>query len=222
MAIACTVICIVALLGLLRSEQTASARGRYLSKPLASLAFIVVALTLGALDSGTYGYWIAAGLVLGAVGDVALMFESERAFLVGLVAFLLGHVAYVVALSGVTPLVAWIAPWTLAPLVSSALVLRWLWPHLGKMRGPVIAYVLVITAMVVGALAVQTSARVALDARAALLLTVGALLFFVSDIAVARNKFVSPGVVNRMWGLPAYYAAQLLIAWSLIPPSAAP
>jgi hypothetical protein len=31
-------------------------------------------------------------------------------------------------------------------------------------------------------------------------------------MAVARNRFVAPGVVNRMWGLPLYYLAQVLLA----------
>ena len=43
----------------------------------------------------------------------------------------------------------------------------------------------------------------------------GAVLFFASDLGVARDKFVAPGFPNRAWGLPAYYAGQLLIAWSL-------
>lgn len=47
------------------------------------------------------------------------------------------------------------------------------------------------------------------------MLPVAAAAFFVSDLAVARNKFVSPGIVNRLWGLPLYYAANLAFASSL-------
>ena len=50
-----------------------------------------------------------------------------------------------------------------------------------------------------------------------MLLLAGAALFFVSDLAVARDKFVGASFLNRAWGLPAYYAGQLLIAWSLWP-----
>jgi len=32
---------------------------------------------------------------------------------------------------------------------------------------------------------------------------------------VVRDRFVSTGFVNRLWGLPLYYAAQLIIAWSI-------
>jgi uncharacterized membrane protein YhhN len=45
---------------------------------------------------------------------------------------------------------------------------------------------------------------------------IGALAFFLSDLSVARNRFVAPGFVNRLWGLPLYYAAQLLLASSIL------
>jgi uncharacterized membrane protein YhhN len=43
----------------------------------------------------------------------------------------------------------------------------------------------------------------------------GALLFAASDLAVARDRFVRPALRNKLWGLPAYFAAQLLLAASL-------
>jgi uncharacterized membrane protein YhhN len=55
-----------------------------------------------------------------------------------------------------------------------------------------------------------------LPAGRPLALWVGALLFYVSDLAVARNRFVAPGFANRAWGLPAYYAGQMLLASTLM------
>ena len=43
----------------------------------------------------------------------------------------------------------------------------------------------------------------------------GALLFYLSDLLVARQRFVAPGLVNRVVGLPLYYAGQVLLAWSV-------
>ena len=48
------------------------------------------------------------------------------------------------------------------------------------------------------------------------LLAAGAVLFLISDLAVARHRFVAPGPVNKVWGQPTYFAAQLLIAWSTL------
>jgi uncharacterized membrane protein YhhN len=81
-----------------------------------------------------------------------------------------------------------------------------MWPRLGSLRVPVIGYVVVIVAMVIGALAIGRGR-----------LVVGALLFFASDLAVARDKFIAKTFANKAWGLPAYYAGQLAIAWSLAP-----
>jgi hypothetical protein len=41
-----------------------------------------------------------------------------------------------------------------------------------------------------------------------------AVLFYLSDLSVARDTFVAPGFVNRAWGLPLYYGAQLIFACS--------
>jgi uncharacterized membrane protein YhhN len=47
------------------------------------------------------------------------------------------------------------------------------------------------------------------------LVAAGASLFFLSDLAVARHRFVARSFWNKLWGQPAYFAGQLLIAWSL-------
>jgi uncharacterized membrane protein YhhN len=216
--VACAIAC-----GVLVAAEAKRSRVRFVAKPIASLAFVAVPLVGNAIAGGDDAVrWIAIGLVLGAIGDVLLLWE--RAFLGGLVAFLLGHVAYVVAFATWVPPADWIAGATIAgvalPIVAGGAALAWLWRHLGKtergpaMHGPVIAYVAVITAMVIGAAAVAGAGDLPLDARR--LVLAGALLFFASDLAVARDKFVAAGFVNRAWGLPAYYAAQLLIAWSTI------
>jgi len=51
-----------------------------------------------------------------------------------------------------------------------------------------------------------------------ILLAAGGVLFFASDLAVARERFVARAFSNRVWGLPCYYAAQLLLTFALIAP----
>ena len=36
----------------------------------------------------------------------------------------------------------------------------------------------------------------------------GRLLFVISDVSVARDRFVKQDIVNKAWGLPLYYIAQ--------------
>jgi uncharacterized membrane protein YhhN len=194
---------------------------RVASKLAASVAFVLLGLEAfhvgGDPARVAFAHWIFAGLVLGAVGDAALLGASNKAFLGGLVAFLGGHVAYVVAaaqLVGPTDWFEYAGAYAVLPVVAGAIALAMLWPKLGSMRAPVIAYVLTIVAMVVAAIAVARSE--ALPEMQCYRFVVGATLFFVSDLAVARDKFVQRAFVNRLWGLPTYYAGQLFIAWSLI------
>lgn len=205
---ALTVWVAVNVLVLLYFDQRQDAARARLAKTSASLGFVALAFTLGATHHGAFGHAVAAGLVLSAGGDVALAFPGQRPFTVGLVLFLLGHVCYVVAAASRLPVSEWPSVWSLLPLAGSAAATVWLWPHLGSMRVPVAAYVLTITVMVIGALAVYLH-------QDALVLLLGAVLFYASDLSVARDRFVSHGFVNRAWGLPAYYAGQLLFAWSL-------
>ena len=43
----------------------------------------------------------------------------------------------------------------------------------------------------------------------------GAVVFAASDISVARERFVAKSFRNKAWGLPAYFVAQLILAWSV-------
>jgi uncharacterized membrane protein YhhN len=217
-AVIATVASLAACAGLVLAEVAGreGRSARLFFKPAASIGFVVIGATeLAHLDVGDPGTWIVLGLVLGAIGDVLLLFESL--FLAGLVAFLLGHVAYIVAFAMIVPAATWprMAPIPAMLAVSAgAAALSWLWPHVGRMRVPVIAYVLVIVTMVIGAAAVAIAAPI--SATHAGLIAAGATLFFVSDLAVARDKFVRRSISNKLWGLPAYYVAQVLIAWTLV------
>ena len=200
-----TVTCVAGLAALLFAE-TSQPAWRRPAKMVASTAFVAVALSLGAWDTG-FGRWMVAGLALSWLGDLLLTYPSRTAFLGGLVAFLVAHVAYIVAflVRGVAgPL--WFA--TLVVLVVGGFIVRWLWPYVDQqMRLPVVAYVVTISLMVLAAAATA-------QADAEWRIPVGAVAFYLSDIAVARDRFVAPGVVNRIWGLPLYYGAQLLFDWT--------
>lgn len=193
---------------------------RVAGKLVASAAFVVVGSR--AFDVGhdpgrvPFAHAIFAGLVLGAIGDACLLGAGKRWFLAGLVAFLLGHLAYVAGILMIEPAGRWPgdAGWlAMAPIGIGLAALAALWPRLGAMRLPVIAYVATIAAMVVAAIAAARGA--ALPAPNRCRLAAGAGVFFVSDLAVARDRFVARSFANKLWGLPAYYAGQLLFAWSV-------
>lgn len=213
--IAATLVGAIACLALVGAEYRHARTGRMIAKPIASLAFIAIAVVAARGTWNDYQRWVVIGLVLGAAGDLALLGRSSRAFLAGLGAFLLGHIAYIVAFAQLAPPADWLDVRAVVPIVVGAGVLAYLWPRLGNMRVPVIAYVIAIVTMMTAAIA---AARVtAIPETNRVLLAAGAALFFASDFAVARDRFVGASFVNRAWGLPAYYAGQLLIAWSIAP-----
>ena len=200
---------LVALGALLVAEWRGWRAGVWVAKPLASTGFLALALAAGATGSG-WGRVLLAGLALAWLGDVLLVPKGARGtFLAGLGSFLIAHLAYAVAfaLRGLDPEACVVAALGLAgPAWVAA---RWLWPHVPRrMRAPVGAYVVVITAMLV----------LALGARGfpgQVVIALGASAFFVSDLAVARERFVAPGFGNKLWGLPLYYGGQLALAASV-------
>lgn len=176
-------------------------------KMAASTGFIAVALSVGATTSA-YGRLVLAALALSWLGDLILTFSAVRAFRAGLAAFLAAHLAYTAGFVTRGIEVTWLVVSGVALIAIAAWVWRWLAPHVDDARRrPVMVYVAVITSMV--AAAVGTTAAVP-DARIA----IGAVLFYVSDLAVARNRFVAPGTVNQAMGRPMYYAGQVLLALS--------
>jgi uncharacterized membrane protein YhhN len=202
-------LCAAACASLLVSERRGSRLGVWLSKPLAAVAFVALGLALGGLESD-YGRWVVLALLLSLLGDVLLIPDGrELWFLCGIGSFLCAHVAYCVAFAVAGVSAPALAAGGAAVLPLAWVVLRWLGPRLrGFFRVAVPLYVAVIATMV----AFSSSAT---HATGHVLPVLGAVLFAVSDVAVARARFVSPGFVNAAWGLPLYFAAQVLLALSV-------
>ena len=200
----------VALPLLLAAEYRQSRKGRWIFKPLASLGFL---LSAAANHQGTaspaFSKYILLGLGLGAVGDVCLIPKSG--FLLGLGSFLVGHLslAYAFTVHGMD------TSYGLAGLAGTgaigALVARWLLPKVRDpvMRKAVLGYMLVITGMVVTATASLPHTPVQRHQY------IGALMFYLSDLFVAREEFVTKSIWNSWVGLPLYYGGQLLLASTL-------
>jgi uncharacterized membrane protein YhhN len=204
-------IAIVTLGVLTYAEKVGNRRMVYIFKPLTSLLFILTAWSGGL--AGTYDLRIFIGLVVCMIGDIALIPKGRPWFMAGLVAFLVGHVLYILAFNSLVYFSSLNLLVVALIFVISGGVLAWLWPHLTSMRIPVLAYVLVISVMVWSAWAVFFNSGLSLTAR--LLIGVGATSFYFSDLFVARHAFVKESFVNRAIGRPLYYLGQFLLAFSI-------
>ena len=201
---------LIAIGGLLAAEWRDSSAGRWLSKPLASSGFVATALQCGAL-ANAYGRAVMVALSLCWLGDVLLIPKDTRALRAGISSFLAGHLAFVAAFAvrgvdlGASALAA------LLLVAPGVFVLRWLAPHLpAPMRPAVVAYVAVISVMLAAAIGTCVAAP-------SFKIITAALGFAVSDLSVARDRFVRRSFVNPAWGLPLYYVAQLFFATSVEP-----
>jgi uncharacterized membrane protein YhhN len=192
------------------ADRTGRRAFEFIGKPIAALAFLVLGLHSAAGHDTPVTRAFVAALVLSLVGDMCLMLKTDKTFLAGLGAFLLGHVGFLVAflLRGIS--LGAVAALAVPTIAVAAVVWRWLAPHVpAPMKVPVIAYMTVISVMVACAFGTHAHAP-------APMLLVAATSFFVSDLAVARQKFVNPSHTNRYWGLPLYFGAQLLFAAHLL------
>ncbi|MBL8969857.1 MAG: lysoplasmalogenase [Myxococcales bacterium] len=152
---------------------------------------------------------IATGLLLSAIGDL-LLEASPALFLPGLASFLLAHVCYVIAFFGRTRALH---------LGRLGLVIALAWgafsvlePHLGAMRVPVIAYVVVISAMLWRAAAQLGEDRTG-NLRPILAIA-GAAMFAISDVMVAWHRFVAPEAALQLPLMLLYWSGQLAITAS--------
>jgi len=200
------------LAGLLFFEKNGNQKGKLPTKTILSCLFIFTALVQSRPIPG-YFYILLIGLVFCLGGDVFLALPRERMFLFGLVSFLLGHMFFVASFFYLSDLSHWSWIGVGIGLVASGGVFFWLRPYLGSMLIPVIAYIVVITVMLVGGWTVLCDAGVELSGR--LMVFSGAVSFYVSDLFVARDRFLKTEFKNRLIGLPLYYFGQFLLAFSV-------
>jgi uncharacterized membrane protein YhhN len=168
-------------------------RQRWLTKPL-----LMPALMVGR-DRPTQ-----RALALGGVGDMALLGSGEAAFTVGLVSFLAGHMAWIIALRQrpgggylrARPVLA------AAQVGAFAGLNAYLWKRTGKDRIPVIVYSAALLAMSLTALDCGPPKTAA-----------GGALFLISDALLALEKFGGvhlPGHESLV--MVTYGSAQALLA----------
>ena len=189
------------------SRLTASKIVEYVTKPAATLSLVAAAILLDPADP-TMRAWFVAALVCGLAGDVFLMLPSDR-FVAGLASFLVGHILYVVGFLADPPGAAAVAVSVVvvaAAVVPVALRLLRALREGGhtSLAAPVTAYMVVIGAMWVSALASGNW-----------LAGAGGALFVASDSLIAWDRFVRPLRWAAVAIMVTYHLAQAGLAFSL-------
>ena len=167
------------------------------------------------MSTGLQGstFWFGMGLLFSIIGDMVLISSSDRMFIVGLVAFLLTHVFYLIGLKEeLLNFTAWSTILILFIYVNAVRLLRRIVAVMrdkgqGVLSVPVIVYGLVISLMLYAAMA--TMYDPAWKTSAAILVSAGAILFWISDLILAWNKFVSPLKNGPLFIIVSYYLGQI-------------
>ena len=190
-------------------------RLEYIFKPATLLAFVIGAWLLGQrAGGGLLALWFVVALGFSLAGDIFLMLPDEKWFVPGLLAFLVGHLSYIIGFNPTWPPVGAIA------IVAVVAVVDWIvLPKVirgvrdsgaPKLQGPVIGYGVILSLMLVSAWA--TWFRPTWGSAGRLLASFGGTLFFASDLMLAWNKFVRPSKLLHVAVIVTYHLGQLALA----------
>ena len=188
------------------AKQFGKAKLFMIVKPLTMLFIIALPLLEVREEYSTYAYLIVTGLIFSLLGDLYLLYP-DKYFNNGLYSFLVAHVLYAFAFNqnvneycfGVAAVV----------IVFVLIVAKFLAPKLGAMKYPVILYILVISAMLYSGINYD---------RQLLTITyvsIGAILFAISDTVLAFNKFYKKFSFAEPIILSTYFVAQLMFALTI-------
>lgn len=183
----------------------------YVIKPVIVIWLMLYFLSQTVSVNSRLKKWILAGLFFSWTGDVLLMFQQNNSlfFLLGLSAFLIAHIFYILFFNMVRSNEnvrgnGWLL---LIVMVYYFSLITLLYPHLGGMKLPVLVYGIVISCMFMLAMHMLFIK----NKTAGKWMMAGALLFVISDSLLAVNKFYQPFAIAGVVIMLSYGLAQLFI-----------
>jgi uncharacterized membrane protein YhhN len=194
--------------GLVVSEYYNFKIGEYIFKPVAALSFVFISFKLGALESG-YGRLILFSLALCAVGDILLLNRKLKiSFFCGMLVFAIAHLLFSLSFikSSTFDFASLV---TFLPLIMILGCINFMYllprmPH--KFKPFILLYGLAIFMMITSAYTFMYEQK---------LILIAAIFFVLSDIFVAKDRFIKRSTKNALLITPLYFAAQGLFAFSV-------
>ena len=190
----------------------------FIFKPL-TLLFLL--LTAWLMDKGQHSpylrFWFLPALFFSLCGDIFLLFSSHKFFLLGLFAFLIAHLCYIVGLNqGSLPVGA------LGVLLGVVILYILVYPKIDRglrqkgenaLRIPTAFYAAILSLMLGSAWVVLVRPDWSPLARSTVIL--GSSLFYLSDLMLAWNRFVQHSHKRDLYVMMTYHAAQILLTASI-------
>ncbi len=188
------------------------------AKILNSAAFVTVFLISTYISGEVHSFWLMLpGILFCFVGDVFMaLYNRQRKrmhFLLGVGVFLSGHLCFVRWLCSIQPLVIYDL---IIPIL--AVCLTWYLVsrkdiHTGRMKPFMILYAFFVALFLAKGQHLAWSEPTA----AHLMIAVGSILFFVSDVSIIFLYFQKrKGIAVHIFNLATYYAAMFLLATHIL------
>ena len=185
-------------------------------KPIIISSLLVHFLVTTKNIATPYKKWITGALLFSIAGDTLLQFTTtnELFFLLGLSAFLIAHIFYIICFHQIKIKETIEGKWQWAVIVAIYyfFIISILLPHLGEMKIPVLVYGLVISFMLLVAMHLYDLE----DNKTARYILTGALLFVASDSVLAINKFYHAFALGGWMIMVTYVGAQLMLLTGLV------
>ena len=183
--------------------------------------FLIPFLFLAVYSCGDFPSkkFLLTALVFSWIGDVVLLFsdKGEVYFIIGLVSFLLSHIAYIILFSKQLRIysnrnkaIFWVG--ITAIIVYLMVMLAILLPRLGDLKIPVIVYAIVLSTMLLFAF----KGYLKWNSPANIYILSGAVVFVSSDSILALNKFYEPLKFSSLLIMSTYITAQYLIVVGIL------
>ncbi|MFV5685923.1 lysoplasmalogenase [Flavobacterium sp. GB2R13] len=178
--------------------------------------FLIPFLFLAVYSCGDFPSkkFLLIALTFSWMGDVILLFayKAEIYFIIGLVAFLISHIAYIVLFSKQLRInssrnkaVFWVGITVI--IVYLILMLSILLPTLGDLKIPIFVYAIILSTMLLFAF----KGYLKWSKPAGTYILLGAVIFVSSDSILAFNKFYEPIRFSSFLIMATYLLAQYLI-----------
>ena len=191
-----------------------------LLKGSASLMFVIIGYTAWMTVNNPFNRLFFIGLLFGLIGDVLLNLRfvftksGQKIFLTGIIAFLIGHIIYLLALIPQARY-AWIWRCIVAGAAAAGILLAYIFRTMDvKPAFKVFGVFYLGAVFIMTAIALGIAFHI--PNRRSLVYAAGAVLFTLSDVVLIFNTFSGTTRFSlRITNLTLYYIGQMMIAWSL-------
>lgn len=184
-------------------------KGRCYTKPF----LMPLLATFYIIGAENINKFIIIALAFGFIGDVFLLWpDRKNNFIFGLIAFLIGHISYVLlfkqSISFIKDIPIWFYLMLIIYGVVAVTIMKKLINYLGDMKIPVFVYMIIIILM-----SFTSLARIwVMDINISFLLPfIGSLLFLCSDTMLAFDTFKGKFKNGNVYIMLTYVLAQVLI-----------